>query len=294
MIDISTTAKTTAAQYTYDPYGRLIASSGTYKDYNDYLFSTKRYERQWGLNYYGYRFYSADLGRWITRDPIGEDGGLNLYGFVGNGPVVRIDVLGTHTYIKDQYGEYRSGLNEPKFKEKNCCGGKFYDMKTHCCCKGGTLVENSMKGKKVSRTKIIDTKIKRFEKWAPVGSNEGHTWFEFPDSTSIGFNYYNNRLYLSPDPMSGKLHIELENRQKKGEYIGCDLDEVFNNVNKEIYIVEACKINAQKFKDCLQKERGTYTGFLKYYKNSYDCKAYADRLIADCLQVSKGCTEEID
>jgi RHS repeat-associated protein len=72
----------------------LIASSGTYKDYNDYLFSTKRYERQWGLNYYGYRFYSADLGRWLNRDPIGESGGLNLYGFVGNRVINNIDSVG--------------------------------------------------------------------------------------------------------------------------------------------------------------------------------------------------------
>jgi len=30
----------------------------------------------------GYRFYNPELGRWINRDPIEEEGGLNLYGFV--------------------------------------------------------------------------------------------------------------------------------------------------------------------------------------------------------------------
>ena len=35
----------------------------------------------------GLRFYSAESSRWLNRDPIGERGGLNLYGFVGNGPV---------------------------------------------------------------------------------------------------------------------------------------------------------------------------------------------------------------
>ena len=35
----------------------------------------------------GRRFYSAESSRWLNRDPIGERGGLNLYGFVGNGPV---------------------------------------------------------------------------------------------------------------------------------------------------------------------------------------------------------------
>ena len=44
--------------------------------------------------YYGYRYYSPDLGRWISRDPIEEQGGFNLYAFVNNDPVNKIDLLG--------------------------------------------------------------------------------------------------------------------------------------------------------------------------------------------------------
>jgi len=44
--------------------------------------------------YYLYRFYNPTLGRWINRDPIGEAGGINLYGFVGNDGVSRWDILG--------------------------------------------------------------------------------------------------------------------------------------------------------------------------------------------------------
>jgi len=47
-----------------------------------------------GLYYYGYRYYDPVTGRWPSRDPIQERGGLNLYGFVGNSGVVRFDVLG--------------------------------------------------------------------------------------------------------------------------------------------------------------------------------------------------------
>ncbi len=42
----------------------------------------------------GYRFYNPELGRWVNRDPIEERGGLNVYGFVGNGPTVYIDMIG--------------------------------------------------------------------------------------------------------------------------------------------------------------------------------------------------------
>jgi uncharacterized protein RhaS with RHS repeats len=44
--------------------------------------------------YYGYRYYDPVTGRWPSRDPIEEDGGLNLYGFVGNDGANWVDALG--------------------------------------------------------------------------------------------------------------------------------------------------------------------------------------------------------
>ncbi|MBK1884771.1 RHS repeat-associated core domain-containing protein, partial [Luteolibacter pohnpeiensis] len=43
---------------------------------------------------YGYRYYLTELGRWPSRDPIGEQGGLNLYRFVGNDVLNNRDLLG--------------------------------------------------------------------------------------------------------------------------------------------------------------------------------------------------------
>jgi hypothetical protein len=43
---------------------------------------------------YGYRYMDPLTGRWPSRDPIGEEGGINLYGFVGNSTIANIDVLG--------------------------------------------------------------------------------------------------------------------------------------------------------------------------------------------------------
>jgi len=47
-----------------------------------------------GVTDYGYRYYDPNTGRWPSRDPIGERGGVNLYGFVGNDGVGNIDILG--------------------------------------------------------------------------------------------------------------------------------------------------------------------------------------------------------
>jgi hypothetical protein len=46
------------------------------------------------LIYYGYRYYDPVTGRWPSRDPIAERGGLNLYGFVNNDGVNKLDYLG--------------------------------------------------------------------------------------------------------------------------------------------------------------------------------------------------------
>jgi RHS repeat-associated protein len=81
-------------QYEYDPYGNTIKAEGQAARENNIRFSTKEYDSSTGLYYYGYRYYDPVTGRWPSRDPIEENGGFNLYGFVGNNGVNEIDILG--------------------------------------------------------------------------------------------------------------------------------------------------------------------------------------------------------
>jgi uncharacterized protein RhaS with RHS repeats len=46
---------------------------------------------------YTYRWYDPVTGRWQSRDPIEEEGGINLYGYVGNDGVSASDYLGLWT-----------------------------------------------------------------------------------------------------------------------------------------------------------------------------------------------------
>ena len=84
----------TVAQYVYDAFGGTISASGPLADAFRFRFSTKYNDAETGLYYYGYRFYSPALRRWLTRDPIEEEGGLNLYGFCGNNAVCKYDTDG--------------------------------------------------------------------------------------------------------------------------------------------------------------------------------------------------------
>ena len=83
-----------SASYSYDPFGKVLSSAGSIAAANPYQFSSKEYESQWDTVYYLYRFYSPEIGRWLSRDPIGELGGVNLYGFVGNNGVNAWDYFG--------------------------------------------------------------------------------------------------------------------------------------------------------------------------------------------------------
>lgn len=82
------------AAYEYSPYGEVLRCEGMYAKENPFRFSTKFTDDETGLVYYGQRYYSPSQGRFLGRDPIEEEGGLNLYAFCINDSINNFDVLG--------------------------------------------------------------------------------------------------------------------------------------------------------------------------------------------------------
>jgi RHS repeat-associated protein len=103
------------AHYEYDAFGNVIFSSGTSAASFQHRFSTKPQDAESGLYYYGYRYFDPLTGRWPSRDPIGERGGVNLYGFVRNSPVGFVDKLGRDPF-SDMMDERRKRREE---RQKN-------------------------------------------------------------------------------------------------------------------------------------------------------------------------------
>ena len=91
-------------RYGYSPFGIQTVATGTFVNENPIRFSSEYYDAETGLVYYIHRYYSPLLGRWTKKDPIGEVGGVNLYGMAGNNVIDTVDFLGLYSYTINSDG----------------------------------------------------------------------------------------------------------------------------------------------------------------------------------------------
>ncbi|MFR9535070.1 MAG: RHS repeat-associated core domain-containing protein, partial [Rikenellaceae bacterium] len=89
--ELFTTAGGVETCYTYSPFGAATEDGDTTSPIQ---WSSEVYDSELALVYYNYRHYNPADGRWINRDPIGIEGGMNLYGFVKNSAPINIDEKG--------------------------------------------------------------------------------------------------------------------------------------------------------------------------------------------------------
>jgi RHS repeat-associated protein len=90
--EVANNSGSVVARYDYDPYGRRTKLSGTFD--SDFGFTGHYLHTPSSLHFAPFRAYSAELGRWISRDPILEVGGINLYAYVAGDPANHVDPLG--------------------------------------------------------------------------------------------------------------------------------------------------------------------------------------------------------
>ena len=94
LIDASGTLQT---RYDYDMWGKRVKLSGTVN--SDAGYTGHHHHANSGLILTWYRAYDAEAGRWLSADPIGENGGLNLYTYVDGNPINFVDPDGRHPVI---------------------------------------------------------------------------------------------------------------------------------------------------------------------------------------------------
>jgi RHS repeat-associated protein len=90
--EITNSTGAIAARYDFDLWGKRTKISGTLD--SEVGYTGHHHHAKSGLILTWYRAYDAEMGRWLSADPLGEEGGLNLYGYVLNSPTGRWDPLG--------------------------------------------------------------------------------------------------------------------------------------------------------------------------------------------------------
>ena len=164
---------TVVERFVYDAYGNVTeldpddftAYTGT--DYEwEYTYTTRRLDEETGLMYYRMRYYDADLGRFVSRDPIGYwAGDGNLYRYVQGSPVVYVDPSGLlpGCWYQQWNDEHTRRTEEEALKRRPQADGKF----------GRPYVVNpdqalEMISKVEGKHIVVDTK--EWMPWLPAGA----------------------------------------------------------------------------------------------------------------------------
>jgi len=105
--------------YRYTAFGEVTIYNGTgtikttSQINNTIMWNTRRLDTVSGYYLYKYRHYDPALGRWPSRDPIGENGGINLYAFLGNDALNYWDLLGNEGCKIVKLGKKDATINLP-------------------------------------------------------------------------------------------------------------------------------------------------------------------------------------
>ena len=111
------------AGYEYEAFGNVYSEKGV-KGITEYGFSTKEKDST-GLIYFGARYYNPQIGRWITKDPMGMIDGANVYNYVHSNPVNLVDywgfcsedrVMEVYKWLLEHHPEITNGT-DPAFLE---------------------------------------------------------------------------------------------------------------------------------------------------------------------------------
>jgi RHS repeat-associated protein len=197
-------------RYRYDAFGPaavLAPDFGTRATSEcawNFLFHAEFIDAPTGLYNYGFRFYHPNLGRWISRDPIGEDGGLNLFGFVGNDGVNWGDYLGLE--VK---GYYIISTGELVLTD-NTSG-------ENCKCKGTSGTNTAEDASKSDKGPVPPGTYNIYLRPGDYPENSGHSAYILdPADSKLGNDTADTPGKAGNGRFGFRIHIEVPGQPRNG------------------------------------------------------------------------------
>lgn len=216
------------------------------------------------------RVFSTGMCRWLSKDPIGERGGDNLYACGDNDLANKLDFLGLDG------GLIRYGID---FKV-GCCGGKIYWASSQCCCDGKTIIEA---GPIESGVEVCTGYIKGNWIWGWIPS---HAFLKCGDK---GFGLYavyagsgpsgsggiwNDPGYIDPQDIGN--YPQVANPQDEQPYSKCS----------PIYL-SPCEYDIKRFKECVCGYNQPSYSDVGYNILGWNCWSFVENAISHCKKMSK-------
>ena len=299
--------QTSVAKFEYTPFGALKSASGTMHDQFNYRFSTKYQDNSTGLTVYRYRNYNANLGKWQTRDPLGEHTKKKqfnlLYGFVNNNSINFIDILGLESIVFDN-----SAVDCHPHPEK-----KKY------CCAGGEIYKNELKFTGVSkntgynRDSFLWEVVLSSHKYIQI-DNQGFGLYSKSQETDLRqHNSSSGSGTCMPSCAGG-------GKSGRSSFFGggswaivsgegtvrTDDLQMYPAVDnssgvlpgkeyalREKIMLSPCKYDIEKFRECI-KSKMTSKGAYYYAVFFRNCYIFANQVISDCKKASRRDPNDID
>jgi len=268
---VDATGTNILAHYEYSPFGEAIVATGPLAEVNAIRFSTKYWDLETGLGYWGMRYYHPDEGRWVRRDPIGEGGGIGLYVFVENRPSNLTDLLG------------QSWWNPFSWGRKPCCNGKPYNSGDFCCCDKGKVVTSGGSGCDLLAKKEVATGVKSCVEALGLGRDRGgivqHAWLEIGTTFKPGFRPEGNCL------RSGGKIQPIDDATKPDPITGNPKKKLCHEIK-----LSPCDHNIEEFVDALV---GLITQDMAtppvFNFALFNCQSWVERVLGRAEKASKGC-----
>jgi RHS repeat-associated protein len=217
---------------------------------NSWRFSSKRKDEETGFVYFGRRYYDPSTYRWVSPDPIGFDGGPNLYAYVMNSPLCHIDLYGLVGIKPNRFFSMQNNIKNTFGKLSSLADYGFKNL--------GSLVYNI--GRHMLPIPIMESVVRSFGnflqgkgfKVAPnehstqnlVGDHRSHPYVTYGIATGMG-NTREEALATAEAKSENMRGHEIHTTHKADYGISFNIFEFF--AQKFGFITESVKMAMQDF-----------------------------------------------